>query len=328
MRRLLATHLAATLILLAATLVGCSDAAKPAGAAHKPRVVATTGMVADMVRNIAGEAVEVTQIMGPGVDPHLYKATRDDVETILNADAVFYSGLLLEGKMADTFVKVGRTRPVYAVTESIEESKLLTPDGAEGHPDPHVWMDVATWSEGIPVVRNALIELLPDKTDDFTANSDTYGEQLAKLDEYAKSIIATIPQGARVLVTSHDAFNYFGRAYGLEVLGVQGLSTESEAGLQRVNELVSLLVDRKVAAVFIESSVSPKNIRALVDGAASHGHQVAIGGELFSDAMGAAGTTEGTYVGMIDHNVTTVARALGGQADACGFTGKLTGCAK
>jgi manganese/zinc/iron transport system substrate-binding protein len=323
------TLLAAPLAILATNcLLGCNVASETADAARKPRVVATTGMVADMVRSIAGDAVEVTQIMGAGVDPHLYKATRDDVETILSADAVFYSGLLLEGKMADTFVKVGRTRPVYAVTELIDESKLLTPDGAEGHADPHVWMDVATWSAGIPVVRDALTELLPDKAIDFAAGADAYKAELTKLDEYARTKIATIPKAARVLVTSHDAFNYFGRAYDLEVLGVQGLSTESEAGLQRVNELVTLLVDRKVAAVFVESSVSPKNIRALIDGAASHGHKVVIGGELFSDAMGAAGTTEGTYVGMIDHNVTTVVRALGGEADACGFTGKLAGCAE
>lgn len=313
--------------LLATSLLGCRAASESSDSPGKPRVVATTGMVADMVRGVAGDAVVVTQIMGPGVDPHLYKATRDDVATILGADAVFYSGLLLEGKMTDTFVKVGRSRPVYAVTELIDESKLLTPGGAEGHPDPHVWMDVAAWSAGIPVVRDALTELLPDKAAEFAASADAYQAELTRLDAHARAKIATIPPEARVLVTSHDAFNYFGRAYGLEVLGVQGLSTESEAGLQRVNELVALLVGRKVAAVFVESSVSPKNIRALVDGAASHGHKVGIGGELFSDAMGAAGTTEGTYVGMIDHNVTTVVRALGGDADACGFTGKLAGCA-
>ncbi|QDV74225.1 metal ABC transporter solute-binding protein, Zn/Mn family [Botrimarina mediterranea] len=319
--------LAALLAVVATiSLLGCSAASDTADATRKPRVVATTGMVADMVRRIAGDAVEVTQIMGAGVDPHLYKATRDDVATILDADAVFYSGLLLEGKMADTFVKVGRSRPVYAVTELIDESKLLTPDGAEGHADPHVWMDVATWAGGIPVVRDALVELLPEMSETFAENSAAYETQLAELHAYARTKIATIPTSARVLVTSHDAFNYFGRAYDLEVLGVQGLSTESEAGLQRVNELVSLLVDRKVAAVFVESSVSPKNIRALIDGAASRGHEVVIGGELFSDAMGAAGTTEGTYVGMIDHNVTTVVRSLGGEADACGFTGKLSGC--
>ncbi|TWT98124.1 Periplasmic zinc-binding protein TroA precursor [Botrimarina colliarenosi] len=340
-RILTAASLPATLALAALTffLAGCSGDIAPGdgpqgdgppgyGAARKLRVVATTGMVADLVRNVAGDAVEVTQMMGAGVDPHLYKATRDDVQTILDADVVFYSGLLLEGKMADTFVKVGRSRPVYAVTELIDESKLLTPDGAEGHPDPHVWMDVATWAGGIEVIRIALAEQLPDQSEAFTKNATAYQAKLRELDAYARTAIATIPASARVLVTSHDAFNYFGRAYGLEVLGVQGLSTESEAGLQRVNELVALLTERNVAAVFVESSVSPKNIQALVDGAASRGHAVRIGGELFSDAMGPGGTTEGTYVGMIDHNVTTVVRALGGEADACGFTGTLTGCAE
>ena len=328
-----ASQTALLAVLVTTSVLGCNAASKSADGPRadgpsKPRVVATTGMVADMVRSLAGDAVEVTQIMGAGVDPHLYKATRDDVATILSADAVFYSGLLLEGKMADTFVKVGRSRPVYAVTELIDDSKLLTPDGAEGHPDPHVWMDVAAWSAGVPVVRDALIELLPGKSDEIAKEAESYVAELAKLDEYARTKISTIPEAARVLVTSHDAFNYFGRAYDLEVLGVQGLSTESEAGLQRINELVKLLVDRKVAAVFVESSVSPKNIRALIDGAASRGHKVVIGGELFSDAMGAAGTTEGTYVGMIDHNVTAVVRSLGGEADACGFTGKLAGCAE
>lgn len=313
------------LALSAVLAAGCSGSDRNAKRL-KPVVVATTGMVADLVRIIGGDAINVTQIMGAGVDPHLFRATRDDMQVILDADAVFYSGLLLEGKMADTLVKVGRTVPVYAVTELIDESRLLTPEDAEGHPDPHVWMDAAAWSEGIPVVEEALVKLLPGQAQTFASRAQELHLRLVQLDVYARDTIATIPEPSRVLVTSHDAFNYFGRAYGLEVLGVQGLSTESEAGLQRVNELVNLLVERELPAVFVESSVSPKNIRALVDGAASKGHTVAIGGELFSDAMGPAGTTEGTYIGMIDHNVTTVARALGGTADPCGFTGALTGC--
>lgn len=283
-------------------------------------------MVADLVRNVGGEHVEVLQVMGAGVDPHLYKTTRDDVQDIMGADAVFYSGLMLEGKMADTLVKIGRTRPVFAVTELIDESQLLEPDDAPGHPDPHVWMDVAAWSECVGAVSDALAEILPEHADEFAANAATYRERLTELDAYARKTVDSIPESQRVLVTSHDAFNYFGRAYGLDVQGVQGLSTESEAGLQRINELVSLLVDKQVPAVFVETSVSSKNIQALVDGARSRGHDVRIGGELFSDAMGSSGTTEGTYVGMLDHNVTTVARALGGDADGCGFTGTLSDC--
>lgn len=307
---------------------GCNrrSAAPASSDASVLRIAATTGMVADLVRSVGGELVEVTQIMGAGVDPHLYKATRDDVQTILDADAVFYSGLMLEGKMADTLMKVGRDRPVFAVTELLDESKLIEPEGAEGHPDPHVWMDILAWSEGVTAVEEALTELLPEQKSKLAANAANYRTELLKLDAYAHEAIATIPEGQRVLVTSHDAFNYFGRAYGLEVLGVQGLSTESEAGLRRINELVDLLVERQTPAVFIESSVSPKNIQALVDGAASRGHEVKIGGELFSDAMGEPGTHEGTYLGMLDHNVTTVTRALGGEAPACGHSGKLADC--
>lgn len=311
---------------LVAVTLGCSgppdEAAENGG---RLRVVATTGMVADLVRQVGGDAVDVTQIMGAGVDPHLYKPTRDDVQAILSADAVFYSGLMLEGKMGDTLVKVGRDRPVFAVTELIDESKLLQDESTEGHPDPHVWMDVAAWSECVAAVEAALAEIVPAEADRFAANAERYTEELAKLETYAREAIATVPDERRVLVTSHDAFNYFGRAYGIEVLGVQGLSTESEAGLRRINELVGMLVERRVPAVFVESSVSPKNIQALVDGAASNGHEVTIGGELFSDAMGEAGTYEGTYLGMLDHNATTVARALGGEAPPRGMSGRLGG---
>lgn len=322
-------------LLLAA---GCADrrdiAKQPAdkkaegGEPSGPRlvVVTTTGMVADLVRKVGGDRVEVTAIMGAGVDPHLYKATRDDVQRILSADAVFYSGLMLEGKMADTLVKVGRSRPVYAVTELLPADTLLEPDGAEGHPDPHVWMDVAAWSGCVDVVANALGEIDPAGDTEYQANAAAHRAELAELDAYVRRVVASIPADRRVLITSHDAFNYFGRAYDIEVQGVQGISTESEAGLQRINELVTLLDEREVPAVFFESSVSPKNVRALIDGAASRGHELQIGGELFSDAMGATGTYEGTYVGMLDHNATLVARALGGEAPACGFGGRLAGC--
>ncbi len=287
------------------------------------QVVATVGMVADIVRNVGGEQVAVTQIMGAGVDPHLYKVTRDDVRTIMAADLVFYSGLMLEGKMIDTLVKIGRTRPVIAVTGTIPEAMLLAPEGSAGHVDPHVWMDVAAWSRCSDVVEAILEEHAPVHAGDFRQRADAYREQLQQLHAYGLKSIGTIPEASRVLVTSHDAFNYFGRAYGLEVQGVQGLSTESEAGLQRVNELVDLLVNRQVQAVFVESSVPRKNIEALIEGARSRGHQVQIGGELYSDAMGRAGTYEGTYAGMLDHNITVVTRALGGMAPERGLAGRL-----
>lgn len=286
--------------------------------------IATVGMVADIVRNVGAEHVSVTQLMGTGVDPHLYQATRDDVQTIMNGDIVFYCGLMLEGKMSDTLIRVGRTKPVFAVTELIDEATLIEPEDFAGHYDPHVWMDVEAWSKCVAAVASALAEFDPQHAEEYASNAEEYRQQLADLHEYGLKSIGSIPTDSRVLITSHDAFNYFGRAYGLEVQGVQGISTESEAGLQRVNELVDLIVTRNVHAVFVESSVPRKNIDALVEGAHARGHEITIGGELFSDAMGEAGTYEGTYLGMLDHNITLVTRALGGDAPVAGMQGELS----
>lgn len=322
--------------MLACAVAGCSDkdtgSSVPDRNAHKSesssedaplRAIATVGMVADLVREVGGDHVVVTQIMGSGVDPHLYKVTRDDVQTIMGSDIVFYSGLMLEGKMADTLVKVARSRPVVAVTEMLDERDLLEPDDFEGNYDPHVWMDVALWSKCVDVVATALTEVRPNNAKTFQANATAYIDRLEELHAYGTRAIASIPETSRVLVTSHDAFNYMGRAYGLDVQGVQGISTESEAGLQRVNELVSTLTERNVKAVFIESSVPRKSIDALVEGAAARGHRIRIGGELFSDAMGETDTYKGTYIGMLDHNFTTVTRSLGGNAPEGGLNGRL-----
>lgn len=287
--------------------------------------VATVGMVADLVREVGGDHVTVQQLMGSGVDPHLYKATRDDVQMIMLADIVFYSGLMLEGKMTDTLIQVARDKPVIAVTEQLDTSNLLEPNESDSHYDPHVWMDVSAWLGCVDVVTDALIQYDSTHADTFRDNAESLKQRLEELHTYAVKSIETVPRDRRILVTSHDAFNYFGRAYGLEVLGVQGLSTESEAGLLRINQLVDLLVDREVQAVFVESSVSRKNIDSLIEGARAKGHQVSIGGELYSDAMGAAGTYEGSYIGMLDHNITMITRALGGQAPELGMQGALTG---
>ncbi|MGD9721205.1 MAG: metal ABC transporter solute-binding protein, Zn/Mn family [Pirellulales bacterium] len=297
-------------------------------AAHAPagqvRAVATVGMVADIVRNVGGDHVAVIQIMGSGVDPHLYKATRDDVQTIMRGDILFYAGLMLEGKMVDTLVKIARTRPVYAVTQLIDTEYLLEPAEFAGHYDPHVWMDASAWAQCVEPVAKALAEFDPAHAADYKANAAAYRKQIEALHEYGLRTVKTIPADQRLLVTSHDAFNYFGRAYGLDVQGVQGISTESEAGLQRINELVDRIVDKKVKAVFVESSVPRKSIEAIIRGAASRGHNVAIGGELYSDAMGQAGTYEGTYLGMMDHNITLIVHALGGQAPQRGMQDKLS----
>lgn len=303
---------------------GLASAARTFRGEYPIKATATVGMVADMVRNVGDRHVRVTQLMGAGVDPHLYRVTRDDVQTMLGGDMIFYSGLMLEGKMSDTLVRMANSKCVVAVTERIDEARLLAPENLAGHYDPHVWMDVSAWATCVDVVAAALTDFDPRHADSYRASADVYRRQLMQLDEYGRRSLGSIPAQRRVLITSHDAFNYFGRAYGLDVQGVQGISTESEAGLQRVNELVGRIVARGIQAVFVESSVPRKNIEALVEGARAKGHDVRIGGELFSDAMGREGTYEGTYLGMLDHNITLVTRALGGAAPETGMQGKLS----
>jgi manganese/zinc/iron transport system substrate-binding protein len=270
-------------------------------------------MVGDIVAQVAGEHGNVHTLIGSGIDPHLYKPTRDDVATLMRADVIFYNGLLLEGKMTDVLVRLARTgKPVYAVTEIIPADYLIDVDGSAHH-DPHVWMDVSAWRQATHAVGEALAEFDPPNAAAYRANAARYMARLESLDSWVRAQIASIPRPQRLLITAHDAFGYFGRAYDIEVHGIQGLSTESEAGLQDLQRLVDLIVSRQVRAIFVETSVADKNVRALVEGARARGHSVEIGGELFSDAMGAPGTPEGTYVGMIEHNVRTIVRALGGQ---------------
>jgi manganese/zinc/iron transport system substrate-binding protein len=287
------------------------------------KVVASTSMIGDAARAIAGERAEVAHLMGEGIDPHTYRQTRSDVVRLGQADLVLWNGLFLEAQLEDLLVELGRRQPVVAVAESLAEDVLLESEGYEGRFDPHVWMDPELWRDVVSAVRDALIEQDPDGAGHYAANADVYLEEVAELDAYAKSVLPTVPAGARALVTAHDAFRYFGRAYDFEVIGIQGISTESEAGLREIEDLVSLIVERRIGAVFFESSVSDRNVRALVEGARARGHEVVVGGELFSDAMGAPGTYEGTYVGMIDHNVTTITRALGGDAPELGMNGRL-----
>jgi manganese/zinc/iron transport system substrate-binding protein len=289
------------------------------------KIVCTTGMVADIVRNVAGDKGEVHNIIGDGVDPHLYQATRGDIGLLLGADIIFYNGLMLEGKMGDALVRVARSRPVFAVTELIDESLLLEPPEFDGHYDPHVWMDVSLWREGAELVARTLGEFDSSNAGYYRSNYELYARQLDELDAYAKKALGSIPERSRVLITAHDAFNYLGRRYGIEVRGIQGISTESEAGIDDINQLVNLIVERDIRAVFVETSVSDKNVRSLMEGARARGHRLDMGGQLFSDAMGRPGTYEGTYIGMIDHNVTVITRALGGQAPEKGMNGRLAG---
>ncbi len=291
-------------------------------------VVTTTGMVADIVLNVAGDHVTVletsavkvehggkhirlVQLMGEGVDPHLYKASPGDISRLSKADIIFYSGLHLEGKMVDIFERMSDSKPTVAVTAQLEESsdsRLL--EVSEGYHDPHVWFDASLWRETITTVADELARFDPDHAADYQSNADVYRKQLDELHEYCVQQIASIPKERRVLVTAHDAFQYFGRAYNLEVKAVQGLSTISEASAKHVDELVKFIVERKIKAVFVESSVSDQNIQLLIEGCAALDHNVSIGGELFSDAPGKPGTMEGTYVGMVRHNVDTIVNAL------------------
>ena len=272
--------------------------------------VATTGMVADMVQSIGGEHIQVTGLMGPGVDPHLFQATQGDVALLSEADIIFYNGLGLEGKIESILERMARQKPTVAIAESVDESALHASQTYQGQPDPHIWFDVSLWAQTIDTVRDALIELDPEHKDAFEANADAYREQLQELHDWVQEEMSKIPDGQRVLVTAHDAFGYFGTAYDIEVVGLQGISTSAEYGLQDVQRLVDLVVERGIRAVFVESSISERSIQAVVEGARARGHELVIGGTLYSDALGEAGTPEGTYIGMVRHNVREIVDAL------------------
>ncbi len=291
-------------------------------------IVTTTAMIGDPVRQVAGDRAIVESLMGEGVDPHLYRPNRSDVVRLTRADLIFFNGLNLEPQMEPALDRIAGTgKPVIAVAEAVDDAERLSPPEFGGHFDPHVWMDPGLWVAVAEAARDALTALNPAGAETYAGNAAAYSDRLLALRRYARETLGTVPKDARVLVTAHDAFNYFGRAFDFEVIGIQGISTESEAGLRRIEELVDLLVDRRIPAVFVESSVSERNVRALVDGAAARGHTVVIGGQLYSDAMGAPGTYEGSYIGMIDHNVTTIARALGGDAAPAGMNGQLAAVA-
>lgn len=318
------TRLFQGIAVLALTALPASFAFGPAVAQERLDVVATTGMIADTARAIGGDLVDLRALMGPGVDPHAFRQTRTDIVALAQADLVLWNGLFLEAQMEDFLLELGESGHVVAVAEGLPQERLLAHEDYEGRYDPHVWMDPTLWAEVTLTIRDALIEAQPEAAEVFTANTEAFLAQLEQLETYSRDVLSSVPESARVLLSAHDAFGYFGAAYGFEVIGIQGISTASEAGLQRIAELLDLLVERDIGAIFVETSVSDRNIRALIEGAAAQGHDVIIGGELFSDAMGEEGTYEGTYIGMIDSNVTTIARALGGAAPELGLTGSLT----
>ncbi len=301
------------LALAATALSACGNEGESTqGGDGKLTVTATTGMIADIAAEVGGDRVEVTGLMGPGIDPHLYKASQGDVKKLDGADIIFYNGLHLEGKMGEIFEKLEQRKPVVAVSRSIEESKLHGDPNAKGGAthDPHIWFNVQLWMSAVEVVRDTLKEQDAANADFYESRAKDYLAELSELDTYAREQIAQIPEQSRVLVTAHDAFGYFGEAYGLQVVGLQGMNTMSEYGSKDVSELRNFLVDNGIKAVFVESSVSSKSIESVIEGAKQLGHEVVIGGQLFSDAMGDPGTTEGTYVGMVKHNVDTIVKAL------------------
>lgn len=320
------------LFLLLLIIFGASGCDRPSAATvgdtpvdgQRLKVVTTTGMVTDLVRAVAGDHADVLPLMGPGIDPHLFKPTRNDVKKLYEADAVFYSGLMLEHRMEEALEQLAGTgRNVFAVTEKLDRNRLRSPPDFAGQYDPHVWMDVSLWSECLPLVADKLASLDPEHATDFQQRAQAAQAEMKELHEYIRRVIESIPPENRVLVTAHDAFGYFSVSYGIEVRSVQGVTTESEAGIQDVNALVDFLVEKKLPAIFVESSVNSKNIQAVIEGCQSRGVTVKIGGELYSDAMGAGGTYEGTYIGMLDANATRIAHALGGTPPARGFREKL-----
>jgi len=264
-------------------------------------------MIADLTQNIGGKHVKVTALMGTGVDPHMYKATQGDLRRLVKADIILYNGLHLEGKLQEIFEKMARKKPVFAISTLISDDQLIYHDNS---PDPHIWFDITLWQKAGERVLQILITEDPNNQKQYKQNAQAYLEQLQQLHQWVKTEVQTIPKSRRLLITAHDAFGYFGRAYDIEVTGLQGVSTASEFGLQDIRQLKELIVKHQVRAVFVESSVSPRFIQALVKGVEAEGHSLTIGGELYSDAMGLSNTPEGTYIGMVKHNVSTIVNAL------------------
>ena len=273
-------------------------------------IVATIGMIADIAQTVGGDHVKMTGLMGPGIDPHLYRATAGDVSRLSGADVIFYNGLHLEAKMAEVLQRLSGQIKTVAVTNGIDRSMLLTPPEFEGAYDPHVWFDVGLWKSAVEIIRDTLIEVDAKHAENYERNSRVYLATLDELHEYVKAQAERIPENQRVLVTAHDAFNYFGRAYGFQVRGLQGISTVTEAGTADIQDLAKFIVQRRIPSMFVETSVSSRNIEAVQAAVKSRGFDVEIGGKLFSDAMGDAGTPEGTYVGMVRHNIDTIVKSL------------------
>jgi manganese/zinc/iron transport system substrate-binding protein len=326
MNNLRSNHVAQLVAIpvIAMTLAGCGKdmAAEPSTGSTKPgknpssypiRVVCTTGPVSDLLKNVGGHNLQVTGLMGPGVDPHLYTAVPTDIERLSDADMIFYNGLHLEGRMADLFEKLAKRKPTFAVTHSLveaQDARLRQPPEFEGHYDPHVWHDPMIWADCVKYVAEVLSEFDPAHRDDYARNRDAYLKTLEEADRYCHEKLAKIPEAERVLVTAHDAFGYFCSSYGLKSMPLKGVSTEEEVTIGRMDEVIAFLVEHKIKAVFVESATAPQIVKALVEPCREAGHEVKIGGELYADALGPADSGADTYIGMIKANVDTIVTAL------------------
>lgn len=311
------TSIAIALLVVSALVAGCGAAGEREGieaTGNGPvKVVTTTNFITDAVREVGGDRVSVTGLMGAGVDPHLYKASAGDVNDLREADAIFYGGLYLEAKMQEVFEELAESRPVFAVTDGMPRDRLLDPPNAapvEEEYDPHVWFDVSLWKYAVEKIRDDLIEVDPEGEAGYRRNAARYLKELTRLDQETEAKLASIPERRRVLVTSHDAFRYLGRRYDLDVAAVQGLSTAAEATTGDIERVASVIADRGVKAVFVESSVPPQTVDAVLAAAEQEGGDAEIGGELYSDAAGEDGTFEGTYRGMVETNVDKLVEGL------------------
>lgn len=307
----------------AATVVACAGAATSlaAQAGDGPRLLVTIAQLGEPLGRILGDCAEVETLLGPGVDPHLYRLTRTDTAKALAADGIVSNGLYLEAQMRALFGRLSARKPIFYAGELVDAARLIH---VAGTPDPHIWMDPRLWSDVLDRTVEQIVARWPECAAAAHAAKPGVLQEIAAADAYVEAELAKIPAGARVLITAHDAFGYFGRRYGMEVRGVQGLSTESEAGVAHIRDLARLIAERKVRAVFAETSTAERAIEAVIEGAQAIGANVAKGPPLFSDAMGPPGSYEGRYVGMLDHNATAIARALGGDAPAGGMSGLLS----
>ncbi|MFT7073626.1 MAG: manganese/zinc/iron transport system substrate-binding protein [Patiriisocius sp.] len=295
------------LMLLAIIVLSCNNAEKKSDTL---KVVTTTTMITDLVKNIGGDAIEIKGLMGAGVDPHLFKASEGDVSKLYNADVVFYNGLHLEGKLVEVFEKMKAAKTTIALGEFLPKEQLIGSDYFASNYDPHVWFNIQFFTLFAAEVTKTLSQKDPKNAVVFAENEKVYLQKLEDLEALVKAKIETLPKEKRILVTAHDAFNYFGDAYDFKVVGLQGLSTATEAGVKDVQRLSSFIIENKVKAIFVESSVPRRTIEALQEAVKSKDHDVVIGGSLFSDALGSEGTQEGTYLGMFAYNVNTIVDAL------------------